>query len=74
MCLFYQPFPKCDPLRYELSWPHCRTFASDNCNELNANINTGRVLGLRRLVIADEEWGRAMMAIGDTLQLAGSKS
>lgn len=38
------------------------------------NINTGRVLGLRRLDIADEEWCRAMRAIGEALQVAGSKS
>ena len=38
------------------------------------NINTGRVLGLRRLGIQDEEWQRAMTAIGEALQVAGSKS
>ena len=38
------------------------------------NINTGRVLGLRRLAIQDEEWQRAMTAIGEALQVAGSKS
>jgi len=38
------------------------------------NINTGRVLGLRRLAINDEEWQRAMTAIGEALQVAGSKS
>lgn len=38
------------------------------------NINTGRVLGLRRLPIQDEEWQRAMTAIGEALQVAGSKS
>jgi aminopeptidase N len=38
------------------------------------NINTGRVLELRRLAIKDEEWLRAMAAIGDALQVAGSKS
>jgi hypothetical protein len=38
------------------------------------NINTGRVLGLRRLDISDEEWCRAMRAIGEALQVAGSKS
>lgn len=38
------------------------------------NINTGRVLGLRRLAIHDDEWQRAMTAIGEALQVAGSKS
>jgi hypothetical protein len=40
----------------------------------SGNINTGRVLGLRRLPIQDEEWQNAMTAIGDALQVAGSKS
>ena len=38
------------------------------------NINTGRVLGLRRLDIKDEEWNCAMRAIGEALQVAGSRS
>ncbi|MDD5249677.1 MAG: DUF3164 family protein [Rhodocyclaceae bacterium] len=38
------------------------------------NINTGRVLGLRRLDITDAEWQLAMKAIGDAVQVAGSKS
>ncbi|MFZ6675405.1 DUF3164 family protein [Undibacterium sp. Xuan67W] len=37
------------------------------------NINTGRVLGLRRLDIKDEKWTRAMTAIGESLQVVGSK-
>lgn len=37
-------------------------------------INTGRVLGLRRLDIKDEKWQRAMDAIGESLQVVGSKS
>lgn len=36
-------------------------------------INTGRVLGLRRLEIKDEKWLRAMQAIGESLQVVGSK-
>jgi hypothetical protein len=40
----------------------------------SGNINTGRVLGLRRLAIQDDEWQRAMTAIGEALQVAGSKS
>lgn len=37
-------------------------------------INTGRVLGLRRLDIKDEKWQRGMNAIGESLQVVGSKS
>ncbi|VVD97430.1 sulfate transporter [Pandoraea communis] len=36
-------------------------------------INTGRVLGLKRLNINDEKWQRAMQAIADSVQVAGSK-
>lgn len=36
-------------------------------------INTGRVLGLRRLDIRDDKWQLAMTAIGESLQVAGSK-
>jgi len=36
-------------------------------------INTGRVLGLRRLDIKDEKWQKAMQAIGESLQVVGSK-
>jgi hypothetical protein len=38
------------------------------------NINTGRVLGLRRLDIADPQWLRAMQAIADAVQVTGSKT
>lgn len=38
------------------------------------NINTGRVLTLRRLDIKDERWTRAMSAIGDSIQSVGSKA
>lgn len=37
-------------------------------------INTGRVLSLRRLAIDDERWRRAMQAVSDSLQVAGSKA
>ncbi|MCQ4171712.1 MAG: DUF3164 family protein [Hafnia sp.] len=37
-------------------------------------INTGRVLGLRRLEIDDERWNNAMTAIGEAVQVIGSKS
>ena len=36
-------------------------------------INTVRVLGLKRLNISDEKWLRAMQAIADSVQVAGSK-
>ncbi|MFE8644153.1 DUF3164 family protein [Sphingomonas sp. NCPPB 2930] len=36
-------------------------------------ISTGRVLGLRRLEIADETWLRAMQAIGDSMRVASTK-
>ena len=36
-------------------------------------ISTGRVLGLRRLDIHDETWGRAMQAIGDSMAVASTK-
>lgn len=38
------------------------------------NINTGRVLGLRRLDIKDAKWQQAMLAISDAVQVAGSKT
>jgi hypothetical protein len=38
------------------------------------NINTARVLALRRLEIDDDEWRRAMRAIDDALSVVGSKS
>lgn len=37
------------------------------------NINTGRVLGLKRLNIADSKWLRAMQAIADSVQVAATK-
>lgn len=37
-------------------------------------INTTRVLGLRRLDITDDKWKSAMQAIGDAVQVTGSKS
>lgn len=36
-------------------------------------ISTGRVLGLRRLAIDDEQWARAMQAISDSMQVASTK-
>jgi hypothetical protein len=45
------------------------TFAVDKAG----NINRGRILGLRRLAIEDPDWKRAMTAISDAIQVAGSK-
>lgn len=45
-------------------------FRTDKAGE----ISTGRVLGLRRLEIKDERWQRAMQAIGEAVQVVGSKS
>jgi hypothetical protein len=36
-------------------------------------VNTGAILGLRRLDIQDERWRSAMEAIADSLQVVGSK-
>ena len=36
-------------------------------------INTGRVLGLRRLDIRDPKWQSAMQAIADSIQTASTK-
>ncbi|GGK08815.1 DUF3164 family protein [Luteimonas terricola] len=38
------------------------------------NIRIQQVLGLRRLNIEDERWQRAMTAIGDAIQVVGSRS
>ena len=40
----------------------------------NGELRTARVLALRRHNIADERWKRAMEAISDALQVAGSKT
>ncbi len=37
------------------------------------NINTGKVLDLRRHKIENELWQRAMKAIADSIQVTGSK-
>ncbi len=37
------------------------------------NISTTRILGLRRLDITDGRWQRAMQAIGDSIQITGTK-
>lgn len=37
-------------------------------------VNTARILSLRRLAIEDENWQLAMTAIGESIQVAGSKT
>lgn len=37
------------------------------------NVNTGRILGLRRLAIEDPKWATAMRAIVDSIRVTGSK-
>lgn len=37
------------------------------------NVNTGRVLGLRRLAIEHEKWDKAMRAISDSTCITGTK-
>jgi hypothetical protein len=44
-------------------------FATDK----EGKLNTGRILGLRRLEIEDKRWLTAMKAISDSLQVVGSK-
>jgi len=38
------------------------------------SVNTGRILALRRMNIDDERWQRAMQAIGDAIQVTGTKA
>ncbi len=47
-----------------------QAFITDKAGEINA----GRVLALRRLNIEDARWVNAMVAIGEALQVVGSKS
>jgi hypothetical protein len=39
----------------------------------DGNLNTGRVLALRRMEIKDARWLQAMKAIGESVQVVGSK-
>ncbi|MCL1618360.1 DUF3164 family protein [Ralstonia pseudosolanacearum] len=47
-----------------------RAFDTDK----EGNLNTGRVLSLRNLDIKDPRWQKAMAAIGDSVQVVGTKS
>lgn len=42
--------------------------------DAEGNLSTNRILGLRRVDIGDPRWKRAMDAIGDALQVVGSKA
>jgi Protein of unknown function (DUF3164) len=37
-------------------------------------VNSARILSLRRLDIKDEQWNKAMQAIGESMQVSGSKT
>ncbi|QLK47167.1 DUF3164 family protein [Vibrio owensii] len=37
------------------------------------NLNTGRILSLRRIAIEDERWQKAMKAIGDSILISSTK-
>jgi hypothetical protein len=55
--------------------PEVVTLVQDAFRVDNAgNIRTGSVLALRRLNISDPRWQEAMGAIGDAVQVVGSKS
>ena len=59
----------------QTSRPEIKVLVSDAFQvDKEGNINTGRVLGLRRLAITDDRWLRAMQAIGEAIQVVGSKS
>ena len=45
------------------------TFRADK----EGNLSVGRILGLRRWDIKDPRWKAAMKAIGDSIQVVGSK-
>jgi len=52
-----------------------RVLVTDAFNvDKKGKLNTNRILSLRRLDIDDPKWQRAMTAIGDSLQVAGSKA
>jgi hypothetical protein len=55
--------------------PELRALVDDAFNvDKTGGINKDRVLGLRRLNIADAEWRRAMEAITDSIQVVSSKT
>ena len=59
----------------EGSRPEIKTLVDDAFQvDKQGNISTGRILGLRRLAIADPEWAEAMQAITDSMQVVSSKT
>lgn len=55
--------------------PEIRAIINDAFRmDQQGNIRTGQVLSLRRLQIDDDRWQRAMLAIGEAVQVVGSKS
>ncbi|MGU9776166.1 DUF3164 family protein [Salmonella enterica] len=59
----------------EGSRPEIKAIINEAFNtDKEGNINIGKVLALRRLEINDERWKRAMQAIGEAVQVVGSKS
>ncbi|ODR86722.1 DUF3164 family protein [Shewanella xiamenensis] len=55
--------------------PNLRAVINDAFEvDKEGNLNTGRILSLRRLKIDDEQWLRAMTAIADAILVTGSKS
>ncbi len=58
----------------EGSRPEIKVLVNDAFQtDREGNLNTGRILALRRLDIDDKRWKRAMEAISDSLQVVGSK-
>lgn len=59
----------------EYASPEIRAIINDAFRmDQQGNIRTGQVLSLRRLQIDDDRWQRAMLAIGEAVQVVGSKS
>lgn len=57
------------------SRPELIALVNDAFNvDKEGKVNTGRILSLRRLDIKDEKWQQAMQAIGESLQVAGTKA
>lgn len=56
------------------SSPEIQVLVQDAFKEnKEGSLNHGRILGLRRLDIKDERWKNAMLAIGESIQVVGSK-
>jgi hypothetical protein len=57
------------------SRPEIKTLVDDAFYvDKTGNINTARILGLRRLAISDPEWKEAMQAITDSIHVVSSKT